>query len=41
LIPAVLVPYWLILHAIILAQLRARAREPGRTTGAAALRKAA
>jgi hypothetical protein len=41
LIPAVLVPCWLILHAIILAQLRARAREPGRTTGATALRKAA
>ena len=41
LIPTVLVPYWLILHGIIFAQLHAVARDPQRTRGAAALRKAA
>jgi hypothetical protein len=41
LIPAVLVPLWLIVHAIIFAQLRAGMRGPDRTAGAAALRKAA
>jgi hypothetical protein len=41
LIPTVLVPFWLIQHGIIFAQLRARARDPRPTAGAAAMREAA